>query len=142
MSPMASSSPTGPAIRSPATTPSSAIRELLDAEIPLFGICLGHQLLALASGARTEKMKFGHHGANHPVQDLRSGRVLITSQNHGFAVTMHSLPDCLEVTHRSCSTAPCRASSAATGPPSASRGIPRRARVRTRRRRFSITSSR
>jgi carbamoyl-phosphate synthase small subunit len=69
--------------------------------MPLFGICLGHQLLALASGARTEKMKFGHHGANHPVQDLRTGRVLITSQNHGFAVADEALPECLEVTHRS-----------------------------------------
>ena len=78
-----------------------AISELLTTEIPIFGICLGHQLLALASGARTVKMKFGHHGANHPVQDLATGRVLITSQNHGFAVDESSLPENLKPTHRS-----------------------------------------
>lgn len=77
------------------------IQQLLAAELPLFGICLGHQLLALASGARTVKMPFGHHGANHPVQDLTSGQVWITSQNHGFAVDEQQLPDCLAVTHRS-----------------------------------------
>ena len=69
--------------------------------IPLFGICLGHQILALASGARTEKMKFGHHGANHPVQKLDDGTVMVTSQNHGFTVSEQDLPDTLEVTHRS-----------------------------------------
>ena len=69
--------------------------------MPVFGICLGHQLLALACGARTEKMKFGHHGANHPVQDLDSGQVMITSQNHGFAVHEDSLPAELAATHRS-----------------------------------------
>jgi carbamoyl-phosphate synthase small subunit len=69
--------------------------------VPVFGICLGHQLLALATGARTTKMKFGHHGANHPVQDLSSGQVLITSQNHGFAVDESTLPDNVEATHRS-----------------------------------------
>jgi carbamoyl-phosphate synthase small subunit len=74
---------------------------LLDVSIPLFGICLGHQLLGLASGGRTIKMKFGHHGANHPVQDLATGQVLITSQNHGFAVDEDSLPDNVEATHRS-----------------------------------------
>lgn len=79
----------------------AAVQELLDASMPLFGICLGFQILALASGARTEKMKFGHHGANHPVKDLETGRVLITSQNHGFAVSESGLPDCLAVTHRS-----------------------------------------
>ncbi|WP_348758637.1 glutamine-hydrolyzing carbamoyl-phosphate synthase small subunit [Candidatus Methylocalor cossyra] len=73
----------------------------LDRRIPIFGICLGHQLLALASGARTVKMKFGHHGANHPVQELATGRVLITSQNHGFAVDEASLPGNLRPTHRS-----------------------------------------
>jgi carbamoyl-phosphate synthase small subunit len=91
----------GPGDPEPCAYAIAAIKELLDAGMPLFGICLGHQLLALASGAGTEKMKFGHHGANHPVQDLRSGRVMITSQNHGFAVADAALPDCLEVTHRS-----------------------------------------
>ena len=67
--------------------------------VPTFGICLGHQLLALASGAKTTKMKFGHHGANHPVKDLESGRVAITSQNHGFAVDSASLPESLRTTH-------------------------------------------
>ena len=78
-----------------------AIRELLPARVPLFGICLGHQLLGLAAGARTVKMKFGHHGANHPVQDLDTGRVMISSQNHGFAVDEESLPAELRATHRS-----------------------------------------
>jgi len=78
-----------------------AIRELLAARLPLFGICLGHQLLGLATGGKTSKMKFGHHGANHPVQDLDSGRVMITSQNHGFQVDETSLPATVRVTHRS-----------------------------------------
>ena len=78
-----------------------AVRDLLDTDIPMFGICLGHQLLGLASGARTVKMKFGHHGANHPVQDLDSRRVFITSQNHGFAVDESTLPDSVRATHRS-----------------------------------------
>ena len=77
------------------------IKTLLDNNTPMFGICLGHQLLSLASGAQTEKMKFGHHGANHPVQDLDSKQVMITSQNHGFAVAEDQMPDTLEVTHRS-----------------------------------------
>ena len=76
-----------------------AIREIVATGMPTFGICLGHQLLGLAAGARTVKMKFGHHGANHPVQDLDSGRVLITSQNHGFAVDAATLPGNLRVTH-------------------------------------------
>ena len=78
-----------------------ATQELVASGVPLFGICLGHQLLGLALGGRTVKMKFGHHGANHPVLDIDSGRVLITSQNHGFAVDEMSLPGCLRVTHRS-----------------------------------------
>ncbi|MGE5615929.1 MAG: glutamine amidotransferase-related protein, partial [Bacillota bacterium] len=79
-----------------------AIGEILDAtRIPTFGICLGHQLMGLASGAKTVKMKFGHHGANHPVQELDTGRVFITSQNHGFAVDEKTLPANVRPTHRS-----------------------------------------
>ncbi len=91
----------GPGDPEPCDYAIDAIREILAAEVPVFGICLGHQLLALASGARTRKMKFGHHGANHPVLDLDSGRVLITSQNHGFAVDEASLPSNVRPTHRS-----------------------------------------
>ncbi len=91
----------GPGDPEPCDYAIAAIREFLDAGIPVFGICLGHQLLALAAGARTVKMKFGHHGANHPVQDLETGQVLITSQNHGFAVDEVSLPDNVTATHRS-----------------------------------------
>jgi carbamoyl-phosphate synthase small subunit len=91
----------GPGDPEPCDYAIAAITELLESGIPLFGICLGHQLLALASGAQTLKMKFGHHGANHPVQNLRDGRVMITSQNHGFAVNDEALPACLRVTHRS-----------------------------------------
>ncbi len=91
----------GPGDPEPCDYAIEAIREVLAADIPTFGICLGHQLLALASGAQTVKMKFGHHGANHPVQDLASGRVMISSQNHGFAVEQASLPAMLRVTHRS-----------------------------------------
>jgi len=76
-------------------------RSVMTEGIPLFGICLGHQILALASGARTEKMKFGHHGANHPVQNLADGTVMVTSQNHGFTVSETDLPETLTVTHRS-----------------------------------------
>ncbi len=79
----------------------TAVKELLQNKIPIFGICLGHQILALASGAKTTKMKFGHHGANHPVQDLETTEVIITSQNHGFAVDEEDMPDTLQVTHKS-----------------------------------------
>ncbi|HUF19118.1 MAG TPA: glutamine-hydrolyzing carbamoyl-phosphate synthase small subunit [Burkholderiales bacterium] len=89
----------GPGDPEPCDYAIDAIRAFLDARIPLFGICLGHQLLGLASGARTMKMKFGHHGANHPVQDIDTGRVMITSQNHGFAVDAASLPQNVRVTH-------------------------------------------
>ena len=89
----------GPGDPEPCTYAIDAIRAILDAGVPTFGICLGHQLLALASGAKTMKMKFGHHGANHPVKDLDSGKVLITSQNHGFAVDASTLPANLRVTH-------------------------------------------
>ena len=91
----------GPGDPAPCDYAIAAIREFLEARVPLFGICLGHQLLGLASGAKTVKMKFGHHGANHPVQDLDSRRVMITSQNHGFAVDEATMPGHLRVTHRS-----------------------------------------
>ena len=89
----------GPGDPEPCDYAISAIRELLSSGIPIYGICLGHQLLALASGAKTIKMKFGHHGANHPVQDLDSKRVMITSQNHGFAVDAATLPANVRATH-------------------------------------------
>jgi len=91
----------GPGDPEPCDYAIDAIKVFLDKKLPTFGICLGHQLLALASGAKTVKMGHGHHGANHPVQDLDSGRVMITSQNHGFAVDEASLPANLRVTHRS-----------------------------------------
>jgi carbamoyl-phosphate synthase small subunit len=91
----------GPGDPEPCTYAIEAARAFVKAQVPLFGICLGHQILGLAAGARTLKMKFGHHGANHPVQDLETGRVLITSQNHGFAVDESTLPDNVQVTHRS-----------------------------------------
>ncbi len=91
----------GPGDPEPCTYAIDAIKAILNTGIPIFGICLGHQLLALASGATTVKMKFGHHGSNHPVQELCSGKVLISSQNHGFAVDESSLPDNLIATHRS-----------------------------------------
>jgi len=91
----------GPGDPEPCDYAIRAIAELLTTDLPIFGICLGHQLLGLASGARTVKMKTGHHGANHPVQDLATGRVIITSQNHGFAVDESSLPANLVATHRS-----------------------------------------
>jgi carbamoyl-phosphate synthase small subunit len=91
----------GPGDPEPCTYAIEAIKTILTTKIPVFGICLGHQLLALASGAKTEKMKFGHHGANHPVQHKASGRVLISSQNHGFAVDAASLPANVEATYHS-----------------------------------------
>ncbi len=91
----------GPGDPEPCDYAIDAIKVFLDKKLPTFGICLGHQLLALASGAKTVKMGHGHHGANHPVQDLDSGRVMITSQNHGFAVDEATLPATLRVTHRS-----------------------------------------
>ena len=91
----------GPGDPEPCGYAIAAIREILGTGTPLFGICLGHQLLGLATGARTTKMKFGHHGANHPVQDLDTGRVFITSQNHGFAVDEKTLPANVRATHRS-----------------------------------------
>ncbi len=91
----------GPGDPEPCDYAVDAIKSILETKLPIFGICLGHQLLALASGAKTEKMKFGHHGANHPVQDLDSGQVMITSQNHGFAVAEITLPANLRATHKS-----------------------------------------
>ncbi len=91
----------GPGDPEPCDYAISAIKEILETDLPIFGICLGHQLLALASGAKTVKMKLGHHGANHPVQSLESSKVFITSQNHGFAVDEESLPDYLTATYKS-----------------------------------------
>lgn len=91
----------GPGDPEPCDYAIAAIQEIVATGVPTFGICLGHQLLGLASGAKTIKMKFGHHGANHPVQDLTSQRVMITSQNHGFAVDEGSLPATVRATHRS-----------------------------------------
>ncbi|GFO72451.1 carbamoyl-phosphate synthase small subunit [Bathymodiolus japonicus methanotrophic gill symbiont] len=91
----------GPGDPEPCTYAIEAIQIILEKQIPVFGICLGHQLLALACGAKTEKMKFGHHGANHPVQEKSSGRVMISSQNHGFAVDEKTLPDNLTATYHS-----------------------------------------
>ncbi len=91
----------GPGDPEPCDYAIAAIQEILKTGTPVFGICLGHQLLGLASGAKTVKMKFGHHGANHPVQSLDDKTVMITSQNHGFAVDEWSMPECLEATHRS-----------------------------------------
>jgi carbamoyl-phosphate synthase small subunit len=91
----------GPGDPEPCNYAIDAIRRFLEASMPVFGICLGHQLLGLAVGAKTTKMKFGHHGANHPVKDLKTGRVIITSQNHGFSVDEATLPDNVAATHRS-----------------------------------------
>jgi carbamoyl-phosphate synthase small subunit len=89
----------GPGDPEPCTYAIEAVKTFLEKEIPLFGICLGHQILSLACGAQTIKMKFGHHGANHPVQEMSAGLVMITSQNHGFAVDADSLPETLQATH-------------------------------------------
>ncbi|QUM75478.1 glutamine-hydrolyzing carbamoyl-phosphate synthase small subunit [Moritella sp. 24] len=91
----------GPGDPEPCDYAIAAIKEILTTDIPVFGICLGHQLLALASGAKTLKMKFGHHGANHPVKDMERGVVMITAQNHGFAVDQTTLPENLVMTHKS-----------------------------------------
>lgn len=91
----------GPGDPEPCDYAIDAIRKLLEISMPIFGICLGHQLLALAAGATTEKMKFGHHGGNHPVLDLQTNRVMITSQNHGFAVSENTLPATVVPTHKS-----------------------------------------
>ena len=91
----------GPGDPEPCDYAITAIKEVLETELPIFGICLGHQLLSLACGAKTIKMKFGHHGANHPVLDIAQNRVMISSQNHGFAVDEASLPSTLKATHRS-----------------------------------------
>ena len=91
----------GPGDPEPCVYAIEAIREMFQSGVPVFGICLGHQLLGLSAGARTQKMKYGHHGANHPVRDLLTGEIMITSQNHGFAVDDESLPADLIVTHRS-----------------------------------------
>jgi carbamoyl-phosphate synthase small subunit len=89
----------GPGDPGPCDYAIAAAKEIIEKGVPTFGICLGHQIMGLAAGAKTLKMKFGHHGANHPVKDLDSGRVAITSQNHGFAVDPNTLPDTVRVTH-------------------------------------------
>lgn len=89
----------GPGDPAPLTKAIDLVREIIQHELPLLGICLGHQVIGIACGARSVKMKFGHHGANHPVLDKTSGQVFITSQNHGFAITSKQLPDSLEITH-------------------------------------------
>ena len=89
----------GPGDPEPCTYAIKTIKKFIDIKIPIFGICLGHQLLALAGGAKTHKMKFGHHGANHPVQDIKTKEVMITSQNHGFAVDIESLPENIRASH-------------------------------------------
>jgi carbamoyl-phosphate synthase small subunit len=91
----------GPGDPEPCDYAITATRKLLENKTPIFGVCMGHQLLGLASGAKTIKMKFGHHGANHPVQDVDTGRVVISSQNHGFAVDIDTLPKNAHVTHLS-----------------------------------------
>ena len=121
----------GPGDPEPCDYAIAAIRELIRAKVPTFGICLGHQLLGLAVGARTIKMKFGHHGANHPVIDLDSGRVMISSQNHGFAVDEATLPANVKPTHRSLFDGSLQGIGSSMHPRSVSRGIPRRVPVRT-----------
>ena len=91
----------GPGDPEPCDYAIETIKKLLEKEMPIFGICLGHQLLGLANGAKTIKMKFGHHGANHPVQDLDTKRVMISSQNHGFAIDAKTLPKSIKITHLS-----------------------------------------
>ncbi|MBT3520142.1 MAG: glutamine-hydrolyzing carbamoyl-phosphate synthase small subunit [Gammaproteobacteria bacterium] len=91
----------GPGDPEPCEFAIQAIKKLFNYNVPIFGICLGHQLISLASGAKTKKMKYGHHGANHPVIDLKTGKVMITSQNHGFVIDEDSLPKSFHVTHRS-----------------------------------------
>jgi carbamoyl-phosphate synthase small subunit len=131
----------GPGDPEPCDYAIAAIKQVLETDIPVFGICLGHQLLALASGAKTLKMGHGHHGANHPVQDLKTGVVMITSQNHGFAVSEDSLPSNLRATHKSLSTVPCRALSVLIRMRSASRATQRPVLARLTLRRCSIVLS-
>ena len=91
----------GPGDPEPCIYAIDTVKELIQISMPIFGICLGHQLLAIALGGKTSKMKFGHHGANHPVQDLKTSKVSVSSQNHGFTVEENSLPTNVEITHKS-----------------------------------------
>lgn len=131
----------GPGDPAPCDYAIEAIEKFLETDIPVFGICLGHQLLALASGAKTIKMKFGHHGGNHPVKDIDNNVVMITAQNHGFAVDEATLPANLRVTHKSLFDGTCRGSIVPTNRRSASRGTLKRARGRMMPRRCSTTLS-
>ncbi len=132
----------GPGDPEPCTYAIEAIRQFLAVKMPLFGICLGHQLLALASGAQTLKMRLGHHGANHPVKDLQTGRVMITSQNHGFAVDLDSLPPHLEATICRSLTGRSRALRTGRRRPLASRATRKRALVPRMRKGCLIASPR
>ena len=128
----------------PAATGSYAvpiIRQVIERGIPTFGICLGHQMLGIAVGGRTRKMHQGHHGANHPVKDLTTGKVEITSMNHGFALETESLPQHVRETQYLCSTVQIAGSHSATGPCSRFNITPRRPRARTTATICSVTLS-
>lgn len=131
----------GPGDPAPCDYAIAAIKSFLETDIPVFGICLGHQLLALASGANTVKMKFGHHGGNHPVKDIDNNTVMITAQNHGFAVDEASMPANLRVTHKSLFDGTLQGIHRTDKPAFSFQATRKRARAHTTPRRCSITSS-